>query len=221
MAKLLRAENVTVSVNGRKILENVSCSIHRGEIVLIAGPNGSGKSTLLKTFMGLVDHEGRVILDGREITGTEPPERFRLGITLAPEKLRVAKNLTVGENIKIAGDPEHAFSLFPELKPLEDKKTGNLSGGERQMVVLARAFVSRPRYLLLDEPFQGLHKDVRERVIEYIEEYSKSTGIAVVTHDEIEEIFPMSEKICILTGGKVLYSGESRNAEKIVSEMFI
>ena len=221
VVKLLRAEKIVVTLNGRRILWDVSCSISKGEIVLIVGPNGSGKSTLLKAFMGMVEHEGRITLDGEDITRMRPSERFKLGITLAPEKLRVAKNLTVEENLRIAGDVDLAFDLFPELKPLSGNKTKKLSGGERQMVVLARAFISKPRYLLLDEPFQGLFRDIRKRVIEYIEECSKFSGIAVVTHDEIEDVFFISDKTCILTGGKVLYFGESENAEKIVKEYFI
>nr|WP_230972370.1 ATP-binding cassette domain-containing protein [Archaeoglobus neptunius] len=218
---MLKAEEITVSLNGRKILKNASCWLEMGEILLVVGPNGSGKSTLLKAFMGLVSHEGRIYFDNRDITDLEPSERFRLGITLAPEKLRIARNLSVTENIEIAGSVEEAFDLFPELRPLANKKTKTLSGGERQMVVLARAFVSNPRYLLLDEPFHGLHKEIRRRVIDYINSFSARCGVIVVTHDEIEEIFSISDKTCILAGGEILYFGDSAGAEKIVRELFI
>ncbi len=107
--------------------------------MLVLGPNGSGKSTLLKVIMGLVEHEGKVFLEEKDITALEPSERYRLGLTLAPERLRVAKKLTVEENLAIAGEVGMAFELFPELRPLAKKKAGKLSGGERQMVVLARA----------------------------------------------------------------------------------
>lgn len=218
---MLKSERVSVRLNGRKILEDVTCWVERNEVLLIAGPNGSGKSTLLKAIMGTVEHDGRVILENRDITALKPSERFRMGITLAPEKLRVAKNLTVRENISISGSVKEAFEFFPELKLLADKKAGKLSGGERQMVVLARAFVSKPRYLLLDEPFHALHKNVRMRVISFIEDFSRKCGVIVVTHDEIEEIFHLSKRTCILTGGKVVYFGDSRKAEEIMREMFI
>ncbi len=215
---MLRVENLSVMFNGRKVLKSVSCSLGR-EIMLIAGPNGSGKSTLLRAVMGLVGCDGRIMLDKRDISDLRPFERYRLGITLAPERMRVAANLTVEENLAIAGDVAEAFELFPELKILADKKAGTLSGGERQMVVLARAFISSPRYLLLDEPFNGLHRDVRKRVLDYIESFSG--GVMVVTHDEIEDVFSMSDKTCILTGGEVLYFGESAGAERIIKELFI
>jgi len=218
---LLKAENVSVKLNGREILKKVTCWVERREIMLVLGPNGSGKSTLLKAMMGVVEHEGRVFLDGGDVTALKPSERYRLGLTLAPERLRVAKRLTVEENLAIAGDVERAFELFPELRPLAKKRAGKLSGGERQMVVLARAFISSPKYLLLDEPFQGLFREVRGRVVELIHEASKKSGVVVVTHDEINEVFPLSEKTCVLVGGKAIYFGEGDGAEKLVKEMFM
>jgi branched-chain amino acid transport system ATP-binding protein len=189
--------------------------------MLVLGPNGSGKSTLLKAIMGVVEHDGRVFLDGEDVTALNPSERYRLGLTLAPERLRVAKKLTVEENLSIAGDAEMGFELFPELRALAKKKAGKLSGGERQMVVLARAFISNPKYLLLDEPFQGLFREVRARVVDLIREVSKKSGVVVVTHDEINEVFPLSDKTCVLVGGEAIYFGESDGAEKLVKEMFL
>ncbi len=216
---MLRVENLSVVFNGRRVLKDVSCNLGSNEVMLIAGPNGSGKSTLLRAVMGLVDCDGRIMLDDRDISNLKPFERYRLGITLAPERMRVAANLTVEENLAIAGDVAEAFELFPELKILADKKAGKLSGGERQMVVLARAFISNPKYLLLDEPFNGLYSDVRKRVLDYIE--SLPGGLMIVTHDEIEDVFSMSDKTCILTGGEVLYFGESVGAERIIRKLFI
>jgi len=218
---LLRADKIRLELNGKKILRDVTFYLERGEIMLVAGPNGSGKSSLLKCIMGLIESRGRIFLDSVEITNLKPSERFKMGLTLSPERLRVAKNLTVEENVSISGDFQQALEMFPELRPLANKKAGKLSGGERQMVVLARAFVSNPKYLLLDEPFQGLHKDVRVRVINHIYSISKNCGVVVVTHDEIEEIFLMSDKTCILVGGEVLYFGDSEGAERLIKEMFI
>jgi len=218
---LLKADRIRLELNGRTILRDVTCYLDRGEIMLLAGPNGSGKSSLLKCIMGLVESKGEIVLDNVEITHLKPSERFKMGITLAPERLRVAKNLTVEENVSISGDFQDALEIFPELRPLAKKKAGKLSGGERQMVVLARAFVSKPKYLLLDEPFQGLHKDVRMRVINMIYSLSKKCGVVVVTHDELDEIFLMSDKTCILVGGEVLYFGDSEGAEQLMREMFV
>lgn len=221
---MLRASRVFVKMNEKSILRNVSYELKPREISLIVGPNGSGKSTLLKTIMGLIKpSRGKIILEGRDITSMEPNERFKLGIVLAPERMRIAANLSVEENLGMGEEvDEYIFDIFPELQPLLNKKAKNLSGGERQMVVLARAILSKPRYLLLDEPFQALHPEIRERIIETIKELSKKTAIAVITHDEIEEVLPISKTTCIMVGGEVVFFGDSREAIGIMQKyMFI
>ncbi len=220
---MLTVNCISVFLNGKKILRDVSCCIEKGELLLVVGPNGSGKSTLLKTIMGIIKpSSGRIALEGIDITNIKPNKRFKMGITLAPEKMRVAENLTVEENLKVSGEISHSLKIFPELKPLLGKKCKELSGGERQMVVLARAVISNPKFLLLDEPFNGLYSDLRERVLGLIEELSKKIGVVVVTHDEIDEVLPISDKVCILVGGKVVYFGEAEKSEKVMKEyMFI
>ena len=221
---MLKVEDLSVVLNNKEILKDINYELRRGEIGLIVGPNGSGKSTLFKSIMGFVPiRKGSIKLDDVDITHKKPYERFKLGIVLAPEKLRVALNLTVEENLKIGGElDESIFELFPELKPLLKIKAKNLSGGERQMVVLARAILSNPKYLLLDEPFQGLHPDVRSRVIEKICELSDNVGISVITHDEIEKILSISDRTCIMIGGRIEFFGHSSDAEQVLRKyMFI
>ncbi len=220
---MLAVNCISVFLNRKKILKGVSCDLERGELLLVVGPNGSGKSTLLKTIMGVIKpSSGKIMFEGIDITNVKPSKRFKMGITLAPEKMRVAENLTVEENLKISGDIDRSLKIFPELKPLLGKKCKELSGGERQMVVLARAIISNPKFLLLDEPFNGLYSDLRVRVLELIKELSKKIGVIVVTHDEIDEVLPISDKVCILVGGKVVYFGEAEKSEKVMREyMFI
>ena len=224
MVELLRVKRVSVNLNGKRILKDVTYELKPGELSLIVGPNGSGKSTLFKTIMGLViPNSGKITLNNVDITSRKPHEKFELGIVLAPEKMRVALNLTVEENLKIAGeDISCALKVFPELRMLLRRKCKSLSGGERQMVVLARALVSRAKYLLFDEPFQGLHPDVRYKIIEILQKLSKNIGVAIITHDEIEEVFPISNRTCIMVGGEVAYFGKSEDAEKVMKKfMFI
>ncbi len=200
---MLKAEDIRVVRDGVKILDRVSFSLRKGEILLIIGPNGSGKSTLFKTLVGLIEFEGKVLLNEMDITKMKPHERFKLGIVLAPERMRCALDLSVRENIEIAGKFDEALKIFPELEKLRDKKVEMLSGGERQIVVFSRALVSNPSYLLLDEPFQGVSDELSERMIDEIVRRRKSCGIAVISHDKIEELASISDKIFLMVAGKI------------------
>ncbi len=221
---MIKIENITVELNKKLVLREVSLELEKGELLLIVGPNGSGKSTLLKVIAGLIKPQnGRISIDGVNINNLKPCNRFKRGIVLAPEKMRIAKNLTVEENLRIAGKIDHnIFKIFPELRPLLNRKSKDLSGGERQMVVLARALLSHPKYLLLDEPFQALHFDVKMRLINSIKKIKKDCGIALVTHDEIDEVLPITEKVCILVGGEIAYYGCAENSKEVMKRfMFL
>ncbi|NOY11942.1 MAG: ATP-binding cassette domain-containing protein [Archaeoglobi archaeon] len=200
---MLRAENLRVVSDGAEILKGVSFGVERGEIVLVVGPNGSGKSTLFKAIMGLRSYEGSVKLDGVNLDGKKPHERFRLGIVLAPERMRVAEGLTVRENVEIAGEFADAVRIFPHLERIANRRVDVISGGERQMVVFARAVLSSPKYLLLDEPFQGLADENASRMLEIIERMSDKSGVAVISHERIDDILEVADRVYLMLSGKV------------------
>ncbi|WP_456477996.1 ATP-binding cassette domain-containing protein [Geoglobus ahangari] len=200
---MLTAENLRVVSDGAEILRGVSFGVERGEIVLVVGPNGSGKSTLFKAIMGLRSYEGSVKLDGVNLDGKKPHERFRLGIALAPERMRVAEGLTVRENVEIAGEFADAVRIFPHLERIANRRVDVISGGERQMVVFARAVLSSPKYLLLDEPFQGLADENASRMLEIIERMSGKSGVAVISHERIDDILEVADRVYLMLSGKV------------------
>lgn len=217
---MLEVLELSLILNSKKILDSISLSFDRG-INLIAGPNGSGKTTLLRILVGLLKpSSGRILLDGLDITLKRAHERVKLGIIMAPERMKLPLSLTVDENLRFC-DRDKAYEYFPELKKISGKKAKDLSGGERQMVILARAFAASSKYLLLDEPFQGLHEKIKERVLELLEEEKRKKGILVVTHDELEKVFSISDSIYILVNGKILYAGEKKGGEKILRKFFI
>ncbi len=216
---MLMAENIGVAFNGLQVLRGVTFSVERGTAVLVVGPNGSGKSTLFRAVMGTVKYRGKVSVDGKVIEGMPPHRRFRLGIVLAPEKMRVAENLTVRENIEISGRFRDAVRIFPELEHLKNRKAGVLSGGERQIVVFSRAVLSDPSYLLLDEPFQALSDENVERMISEIERRKRRAGIAIISHDRIEDVVEICDTLYFMLSGRVRRVIEIESAEQAIKKL--
>jgi len=220
MVKLLEAVNVSLTLGLRKILDSISLSFNGG-ISLIAGPNGSGKTTLLKILAGVLKpSSGRVLLDGVDVTLKKACERVKLGIVMAPERTKLPLTLTVDEILRFC-DREKAYEYFPELKRISKRKARDLSGGERQMVILARALATNSKYLLLDEPFQGLHEEIKGRVLELLEEEKRDRGIIIATHDELEKVLLTSNFICVLLGGRVFYAGGRDGGRDVLTKFFI
>jgi len=165
---MLRLEGVYAGYGRAPVLSDVSVEVGQGDLVCLVGANGAGKSTTLKTISGLVrPSAGRIVFDGREIQGWKPQDILRAGIAHCPEGRRVFPHLTVRENLEmgayvredtgaVAADLERVLTLFPRLKERIGQKGGTLSGGEQQMLAIARAMMLEPKIILLDEPTEGL-----------------------------------------------------------------
>lgn len=218
---MLKVEDLNVVINHRKILQNINLKLEDRELALVLGPNGSGKSTLFKAILGLIKADGKIEFNGVDITNLSPYKRFEMGITMAPERMRVASNLTVEDNILIGAkvDIEEVFEMFPELKRLRKQKAGTLSGGEKQLVVFARAIASKPSLLLLDEPFQGLYEDLAMKIEEKIIELSNELSVAVITHERIEEMIYNADLVVLLLGGRIAYTEEIEDVVKALESL--
>ena len=164
---MLRVADIHVYYGDSHVLQGVSLDVHAGEIVALLGRNGAGKSTTMKGIVGVnPPKSGQVIFNGEDITGRPVYETVRKGIAFVPEDRRIFSGLTVRENLEVAVLPprpglaswtiERAYDVFPLLHRLKNRKGGNLSGGEQQMLAIARALVGNPTLLLLDEPCEGL-----------------------------------------------------------------
>lgn len=177
----LRVERVSVGYGETKVVSDVSFSARSGELLLVSGPNGAGKTTLLKAVAGLVRHEGRVLVDGVDVSTLPAHRRVEKGVLYCSSERRVFPKLSVRQNLLVANvDPKEAVRVFPRLNDLLDIKAGRISGGEQQMVNLARAFLSKPRILLLDEPLMNLHRDVAKRVLLLVERVLEGGSVVIV-----------------------------------------
>ena len=190
---LLRLEGINTYYGPIHILQDLDLQVRDGELVCLLGGNASGKSTTLKTVLGIVRPKtGSVVFDGEDITGRPTSYRIKRGIAIVPENRRLFAPMTVLENLQMGaylrggGTPEdydHVYSLFPVLHERRGQLAGTLSGGEQQMVAMARALMSRPKLMLMDEPSMGLAPILVERSFEIIQQVHEA-GIAVLVVEQ-------------------------------------
>jgi branched-chain amino acid transport system ATP-binding protein len=219
---LLQLKNIHVHYGGVKALSGADIVINEGEVVALMGPNGAGKSTVLKAIFGLAPIEsGDVMLHGNKIS-LKPHEIVELGVSFVPQGRRVFRNLSVLENIQIGGHAikskkvlkertEEVLNLFPALKEKLNQKSGQLSGGQQQMVAIARGLITTPKLLLLDEPSLGLAPKIVKEVFAKIKEINekKGTAIVVVEHN-INSLLEITNRAYVLDKGKVVAEGEGK-----------
>jgi len=187
---LLALESVDVFYGPVHALQGVSLHVEAGEIVCLLGGNASGKSTTMKTILGLVrPRAGRVLLDGADVTGAPTAERIRRGLASVPEARRIFPTMTIDENLRMGAylrrdgaavrdDLAQMYDLFPRLAERRGQMGGTLSGGEQQMLAMARALMSRPRLICMDEPTMGLAPVFVDRVLELIAQINRR-GVAI------------------------------------------
>jgi len=194
MDALLQLSGVEAWYGRAKILHGVGFAVGRGEVVALMGRNGAGKSTTMKTVMGLVPQaQGSIAFEGRAIVGREPFAIARAGIGYVPEDRRVFSELSVMENLEVGRQPpranaphwtpERLFELFPNLGRMRDRPGGAMSGGEQQMLTIARTLMGNPRLLLLDEPSEGLAPVIVEAMAETIR-VLKGEGLSVLLSEQ-------------------------------------
>jgi branched-chain amino acid transport system ATP-binding protein len=218
---ILEVKDLSVNYGAIVALKGVSLTLEKGEIVTLIGANGAGKSTTLRTIMGLVPAaSGDVLYKGASIVRRPTFMIVRSGMTLVPEGRAVFANLSVRENLAlgaytrsddggIAADLEKAFVIFPRLKERIEQNAGTLSGGEQQMLAMARALMSKPEVLLLDEPSLGLAPLVVHTIFEAIEEVNKSGTSVLLVEQNANAALKHSHRAYVLETGSVTLTGPS------------
>lgn len=210
----LTLEGVHAAYGPSRVLHGVSLTARDGEVVSLLGRNGAGKSTTLKAVMNLVVVTGgRIVLDGRDITGLPTHEISRLGIGYVPEERRIFADLTVAENLLVGArgqrgaDPGEVYRLFPQLAALARRRGGSLSGGEQQMLTLARTLMGRPRILLLDEPSEGLAPVVVRALAEQVAALKRAGLTIVLSEQNVRFAAGLADRAYIIEKGEIRWEG--------------
>ncbi len=220
---VLQLENLNVSYGNIAAVKNLSLTVYEGEIVTLIGSNGAGKSTTLRTISGLLKpRSGEVTFRGRKINGVPGHEVVKLGICQSPEGRKIFQRMTVSENLDlgafvrndtaaIAEDRERVLELFPRLRERIDQKAGTMSGGEQQMLAVARALLGHPSLLLLDEPSMGLAPVLVDLIFETIEQI-RSQGVTVLLVEQNAlAALEIADYAYVLESGKLNMQGPAED----------
>jgi len=222
---LLSVVDLVSGYGDLKVLNKITFEVNEGDFLAIIGPNGAGKTTLLKTIMGLLTPwNGIVNFDGIDITTMQPYKKVELGLALVPEGRGILKTLTVEENLILGAYTERAkskskdtlewvFTLFPVLKERRHIMADRLSGGEQQMLAIARALMSQPKLLMIDEMSQGLAPSVVKNMFDVLEEIRNRVTLVVV-EQRVKDVLKRANRAIILEHGMKVFEGSS---EEILS----
>ena len=218
---LLEVVDVVSGYGETEILHGVSINVEQGEIVTIIGPNGSGKSTLLKTVLGLVEpRRGRVEFQGRDITGAAPEAIVGMGLSYVPQSSNIFPSLTIHENLEMGAflrnddfrpRCQEVYDLFPDLAKRRKSRGGTLSGGQRQMLALARALMLDPALLLLDEPSAGLAPNLLSLMFQKLVEINAAGVSLVLVEQNAQEALKHSDRGYVMAAGQKMLEDRGEN----------
>lgn len=219
MTRLLQLDNITITYGAIHAVRNASLHINAGELVCLVGANGAGKSTLLKCIAGLLPpREGQIQLDGQNITRTPAAALVTRGLALVPEGRGIFADMSVQENLLMGAytrrdtlgirhDMEHAFTLFPRLAERQHQAAGTLSGGEQQMLAMARALLSRPRLLLLDEPSMGLAPILVQKIMEVVRTINQEGVSVLLVEQNARAALALASRGYVMEHGDITLNG--------------
>jgi len=217
MADILRLEGLRAGYGEAVVIHGVDLALEAGRSLALLGRNGTGKTTLLNTIVGVTRrHGGRIALGGRDITGLPPHRRAAAGIGWVPQERNIFRSLTVDENLTAVArpgpwTPRRAYEMFPRLAERRDNLGNQLSGGEQQMLAVARALVLNPKVLLLDEPLEGLAPIIVEELLRSIVRIVRDEGMsAIIVEQNPRLVLGITERAVVLERGRIAHEATSR-----------
>ena len=219
---LLSVSGLDVAYGQSQVIENLSLEIKPHEIVAILGLNGMGKTTLMKALIGLLPAKrGSIVLGGKDVTHREPFERVLDGLAYVPQGRMVFPKLTVEENIITGmrdGDrepPEELYRFFPVLKEMRKRRGGNLSGGQQQQLVIARALASHPKVLLLDEPTEGIQPSIIKELAEVLKEIRDQRGLTIVVSEQVLSFaLSVADRVLVIDRGRFVHEAAGKDIDE-------
>ncbi|MEO7336949.1 MAG: ABC transporter ATP-binding protein [Caldimonas sp.] len=215
---LLALRDVNSCYGQSHVLHDINLRVAEGEVVALLGRNGSGKTTTLKTIMGLIEPtSGTVEFAGRALDATSPERRARLGIQLVPEDRRIFAGLTVEENLVLSAmgcrKPlaiAEMYAVFPRLGERRKSHGRHLSGGEQQMLSIARAMIQAPALLMLDEPFEGLAPIIVHALVEVVGGLARAGQTIVIVEQNVKACLSLADRVYLLSNGLVVHEGSAK-----------
>ncbi len=233
---LLAVEDLHAYYGDAHILQGVSLTIAAGEVVTLIGRNGAGKTTTLKSIMGLVPPRGRISFNGRELAGLATHDIARGGIAYVPEERRILPNLSVAENLRLgilgagraaAADNgaalEEVLTYFPRLRERYEQQGKSLSGGEQQMLAIARGLVARPKLMLVDEPTEGLSPLLVESLTGILGEINRRGTTILLVEQILEVALALSHRLYVMDQGRIQFEGtpDALRADPEIQQRFL
>jgi branched-chain amino acid transport system ATP-binding protein len=225
---MLAVERINTFYEDAQVLFDVSLNIEAGEVVALLGRNGAGKTTTIRSIMGLTaPRSGRIAFQGREIQGLPPYAVANRGVGFVPDNRRIFPTLTVKQNLELRGSDgwtlESIYRHFPKLKEIEDRKGEVLSGGEQQMLTIARTLMGNPDLVLLDEPTEGLSPLMVMEVMKIIRELKEKGETILLVEQNSTLALTVSERAYVLENGRVVYTGAAAalSADREVKQRYL
>jgi branched-chain amino acid transport system ATP-binding protein len=214
---LLRLDGVYTDIGRYRILHGVDLAVRRGRVATLLGRNGAGKTTTLRTIMGLWRaRQGQIVFDGQSIAAMDTPQIARLGIAYVPENMGIFSKLTVRENMLLATGPrgfaqaslDRVLDSFPALKVKWDSAAGSLSGGQKQMLAIARAIIEQRRLLLVDEPTKGLSPVMVDQLIEALLQLKREQTTILLVEQNFRMAEAVGDDVAVMDEGRIIHTGD-------------